>query len=150
MSQLTTRSVCASSTLHPPVSIVQVDWAALGVDVALECSGKFLTRAKLQPFFDKVGAQCKAAGEHGAYGQVLATCSQLLAAASAVLLGTVWQPHRHSLLCAAPTRCSRPSAGLQEGGRVGPREGSAACAEHCVRREPRKEGTLAAAMPLNT
>ena len=50
---------CASSccTLHPPTSIVQVDWAALGVDVALECSGKFLTRAKLQPFFDKVGAQ---------------------------------------------------------------------------------------------
>ena len=35
----------------------QVDWAGRGVEVALECSGKFLTRAKLQPFFDKVGAR---------------------------------------------------------------------------------------------
>ena len=49
--------------LHPPTAcatfhLLQVDWGSLGVDVAFECSGKFLTRAKLQPFFDKVGAQC--------------------------------------------------------------------------------------------
>jgi hypothetical protein len=31
-----------------------VDWGKLGADLILECSGKFLTRAKLQPFFDAV------------------------------------------------------------------------------------------------
>mmetsp|Transcript_54188 Transcript_54188/g.171968 ORF Transcript_54188/g.171968 Transcript_54188/m.171968 type:complete len:356 (-) Transcript_54188:21-1088(-) len=30
----------------------EVDWAKFGVEVVMECSGKFLTRAKLQPFFD--------------------------------------------------------------------------------------------------
>ncbi|EFN55997.1 hypothetical protein CHLNCDRAFT_145382 [Chlorella variabilis] len=30
-----------------------VEWGSLGVQVALECSGKFLNREKLQPFFDK-------------------------------------------------------------------------------------------------
>ncbi|KAL4421151.1 hypothetical protein ABPG77_000786 [Micractinium sp. CCAP 211/92] len=30
----------------------KLDWRALGVDLVLECSGKFLTRAQLQPHFD--------------------------------------------------------------------------------------------------
>ncbi|KAL4451734.1 hypothetical protein ABPG75_007396 [Micractinium tetrahymenae] len=30
----------------------KLDWAALGVELVLECSGKFLTRAQLQPHFD--------------------------------------------------------------------------------------------------
>jgi hypothetical protein len=34
--------------------LLQVDWASMGVELMLECSGKFLDRAKLQPFFDRV------------------------------------------------------------------------------------------------
>lgn len=34
-------------------SPAEVDWAAIGVDLVLECSGQFLTRAQLQPFFDR-------------------------------------------------------------------------------------------------
>jgi glyceraldehyde 3-phosphate dehydrogenase len=30
-----------------------VNWDEMGCEVVLECSGAFLTRAKLQPFFDK-------------------------------------------------------------------------------------------------
>ncbi|KAK9797033.1 hypothetical protein WJX73_001408 [Symbiochloris irregularis] len=33
-------------------SPVQVDWAAMSVDIVLEASGKFLTRKALQPYFD--------------------------------------------------------------------------------------------------
>ncbi|PRW57280.1 type I glyceraldehyde-3-phosphate dehydrogenase [Chlorella sorokiniana] len=40
-------------TYSEATSPADVDWGSLGVEVALECSGKFLNRAKLQPFFDK-------------------------------------------------------------------------------------------------
>ena len=32
----------------------QVDWAGLGAEIMLDCSGKFLNREKLQPYFDRV------------------------------------------------------------------------------------------------
>lgn len=31
---------------------LQVDWASMNLDMMLECSGVFLTRKALQPFFD--------------------------------------------------------------------------------------------------
>ncbi len=34
-------------------SPVDVDWQALGIDLVLECSGKFKTQAELQPYFDR-------------------------------------------------------------------------------------------------
>lgn len=46
------------STAGTPTPCLQVEWGSLGVQVALECSGKFLNREKLQPFFDKVPAAC--------------------------------------------------------------------------------------------
>ena len=33
-------------------SIEDVPWAALGVDIVCDCTGKFLTKAKLQPYLD--------------------------------------------------------------------------------------------------
>lgn len=44
----------ATLTYSTAKSPAEVDWAAAGTEVALECSGKFLNRATLQPFFDAV------------------------------------------------------------------------------------------------
>ena len=58
--------------LSSPSLLLQVDWAGLGVEVMLECSGKFLTREKLQPFFNRVGVgagrTCGETGWAGAAG----------------------------------------------------------------------------------
>ena len=63
----------ATLTYSGAASPADVDWAAAGVEVALECSGKFLTRAKLQPFLDAVrGARPQAAATRGELGHATA------------------------------------------------------------------------------
>lgn len=51
---LCSQSCLLLSLRSPPhlQCLLQVDWGKLGVELVLEASGKFLTRDKLQPFFD--------------------------------------------------------------------------------------------------
>ncbi|MBF0179525.1 MAG: ArsJ-associated glyceraldehyde-3-phosphate dehydrogenase [Magnetococcales bacterium] len=78
-----------------------VDWKALGVDLVLECTGKFKTMAALQPYFD------------GSVKKVVVACPVKEAQALNVVVGVnhhLYDPAVHQVVTAASctTNCLAP------------------------------------------
>ena len=90
--------------------LTQVDWAGLGAEIMLDCSGKFLNREKLQPYFDRVrcplpaaAAACTAAGAADCAGTgkcCKAACASHRAAGSALAAARPSTPR--CLFCTLP------------------------------------------------
>jgi glyceraldehyde 3-phosphate dehydrogenase len=81
--------------------IAGVDWQGLGVDLVLECTGKFKTMAALQPYFD------------GGVKKVVVACPVKESAALNVVVGVndhLYDPATHSVVTAASctTNCLAP------------------------------------------
>ncbi len=79
-----------------------VDWAAMGVDLLLECSGKYRTDETIQPFFD------------AGIKKVLVACPVKTEGALNIVYGVndhLYQPEKHHLLTAASctTNCIAPA-----------------------------------------
>ncbi|MBF0098596.1 MAG: ArsJ-associated glyceraldehyde-3-phosphate dehydrogenase [Magnetococcales bacterium] len=82
-------------------SIAGVDWQGLGVELVLECTGKFKTMAALQPYFD------------GGVKKVVVACPVKESAALNVVVGVndhLYDPARHTVVTAASctTNCLAP------------------------------------------
>ncbi|MGB0671767.1 MAG: ArsJ-associated glyceraldehyde-3-phosphate dehydrogenase [Rhodospirillales bacterium] len=78
----------------------EVDWKGMGCDIVLECSGKFRTPEKLQPYFDQgVAKVIVAAPVKEVALNIVMGCNDHL-----------YDPHRHHLLTAASctTNCLAP------------------------------------------
>ncbi|MEQ8603159.1 MAG: ArsJ-associated glyceraldehyde-3-phosphate dehydrogenase [Marivibrio sp.] len=93
-----------------------VDWAGLGVDLVLECTGKFKTTEALQPYFD------------GGVKKLLVACPVKTEPALNLVVGVndhLYDPDRHHLVTAASctTNCLAPLVKVVHEG-IGVRRGS--------------------------